>query len=188
MGLVFTRQHWLAGLCFHAGLIPVKYMDRWRGMVSMLSLSEGLLSIQTFRCVDVSLLRAPMCSSQMEQIIPLCGLWISKYSGWWWGGSFFRNCFEKGNLKAKQHKVHLYKQFSPLEVPLYRDNSSLSKKGICKQKSAEKVHYLCGHQSGFMHYLHFHNPMITLQHSLIIPWLFIEQLFSPSLFNIKSNL
>lgn len=89
--------------------------------------SGGLLSIQTFRCVDVSLLRAPVCSSQMEQIVHLCGLWIRKYSEGWWDGSFFGNCFEKWHLKAKQHKVHLYKQFSPLGIPPCRDKSSPNK-------------------------------------------------------------
>lgn len=189
LGLVFTQQHWLPGDCFHAGVISVKYMGRWLWMVSMLSLSEGRLSIQTFRCFNVSLLRAPVCMSQVEQIIPLCGLWRSKYSGGWWGGSFFRNCFEKWNLKAKQHKVHLYKQFSPPGIPLYRDKFSLNKeKNFQTEVSRESASFVWAWiRVGILTCI-LTTPWLSSD-TLKSPGFFTEHLFFPhSLFNIKSNL
>lgn len=82
---------------------------------------------------------------QLEQIISLCSSWISKYSGGWWGGSFFRNCFEKWNFKAKQHEVHLYSL--PQESHYIETNIVWIRKRIFKRKPAEKAYNLCGHES-----------------------------------------
>lgn len=98
---------------------------------------------------------------ERKKITLLCRSWISKYSGEWWSGSFFRNCFEKWNLKAKQHKVPLYKQFFPPGVPLYKDKCSLNKeKNIQTEAHRESVSFVRAWiEVGT--YLYSHNPITT---------------------------
>lgn len=74
-------------------------------------------------------------------------------------GPFFRNRFEKWNLKAKQCKVHLYKQFSPPGISLCRDKSSLNK-NIQMEASRESISFVwVWIEMGTYPYPH--NPMVT---------------------------